>query len=283
LATNSLQREFLNLIGRSIRYEFHAGDSTWVEAPHTTGWRTMPSLVVAQIDYTALLEQPDQKPLKIKPGEAVVVAPQVRHNLTIISRRAGYSHWAHLQCEVLPGISLFYLIEPLLLFKGKQAQKIGQTCKELGRLDKEEPSLTSVVNQQALGWNLILTLLENVSVTEERIDLIRQTSRLSPVLAYIETNLANPMTHSELARMAFLSPSRFHVLFRSALGCAPYEYVQKVRLKKAQALLIRSDQSISEIGREVGHPDPFHFSRVFRQKVGISPAKYRKQMRLGSF
>jgi transcriptional regulator GlxA family with amidase domain len=156
-------------------------------------------------------------------------------------------------------------------------------CRDLGALFNKELSLTAVVKQQALGWDLISTLLQSIELKEDRIDLIRQASRLSPVLAYIEVNLASPISHEFLAKTASLSPSRFHFLFRSALGCAPYEYVQKVRLKKAQELLIRTDRSVAEIGQDVGHPDPFHFSRTFRKNVGISPLKYRQQMKFGSF
>jgi AraC-like DNA-binding protein len=278
-----LHQEFLKLIARSMRFEFHAGDSTWVTPPYATGWRTLPSVIVAQADYTAVIEQPDRPPQKIEAGEAFAIAPQVHHNITMTARRAAYSHWTHAQCEVFPGVSLFYLIELPLVFKLSRARKIGQICQDLGKLFKEEASLASVVKQQALGWSLISTLLQSVAVNEDRIDLVRQASRLSPVLAHIEENLARPISHEALARTASLSPSRFHSVFRSALGCAPYEYVQKVRLKKAQELLIRTDRSIAEIGQEVGHPDPYHFSRTFRQKVGISPAKYRKQMKFGSF
>ena len=56
-----------------------------------------------------------------------------------------------------------------------------------------------------------------------------------------------------------------------------------MRLRKAQQLLIGTDRSVAEIAREVGHPDPYHFSRVFRRSVGVSPAKYRKQTSFGSF
>jgi AraC-like DNA-binding protein len=279
----STTREFLNLIEKNFHFEHHSGESTLVGYPHTTGWRVLPTLVMAQIDYAATVEFKDGKTVRIEPGQTVSLIPGLAHNLTKVTRRAAYSHWSHIQCEVFPGVSLFYLIEPPLIIRGSQSRKIGQINHELGEVSTGEYSIASLLKRQALGWELISTLLQSVSFKEDRIDLIRHASRLTPVLAYIEENLAKPISHNLLARTACLSPSRFHFLFRAALGSAPYEYVQKVRLKKAQQLLIRTDRSIAEIGREVGHPDPYHFSRTFRRNVGLSPAKYRKQMTFHSF
>jgi hypothetical protein len=122
MATSS-QREFLKLIAKTIRIEFYAGDSTLVVAPHTTGWRAMPCLVVAQTENQAVIERTGNSSQKIEFGEAFALAPQVHHNITVTSRRPGYSHWVHFQCEVFPGVSLFYLVEPPMIFKGSHAKK----------------------------------------------------------------------------------------------------------------------------------------------------------------
>jgi AraC-like DNA-binding protein len=237
----------------------------------------LPNLVVSQIEYRGLLEQDGRTPLRIKRGEAVLMVPGLRHRATMVGWQPGYSHWSHTQCEVLQGVSLFYLIDPPPVIRGPRAERIAVINQELGAVASAELTLPSLLRRQALGWELVTTILENVRFTADRIDLVRNATRLTPVLAYIEENLARPISHDLLARTAGLSPSRFHVLFRAALGSAPYEYVQKLRLEKAQQLLVRTDRSVGEIGQAVGHPDPYHFSRVFRRQVGVSPAAYRKQ------
>jgi AraC-like DNA-binding protein len=274
--------EFLSLIERNMHFERESGESTLVGFPHSTGWRNLPVLVVAQINYDATVEMGERK-LLIEPGQTVALPPGVPHRFTKNSRRPAYSRWSHIQCEVFPGVSLFYLMEPPLVINGSRSRSIGQINHKLGELAVGERTLATILKQQALGWDLILLLLESVPLKEDRVDLMRNVSRLTPVLAYIGENLAKPITHDLLARTAGLSPSRFHFLFRSALGCAPYEYVQKLRLKRAQELLIRTDRSVAEIGQDVGHADPYHFSRTFRRIVGMSPVKYRKQMTVGSF
>jgi AraC-like DNA-binding protein len=275
--------QFFNLIEETIHFRHDSGKSSLVGYPKTSGWRTLPFLVVAQIDYVATLELEGGNTVRIRPGQTVSLEPGRVHKFTKITRRAAYSHWAHIECDVFPGVSLFHFVEPPLIIRGKRSLKIGQINHELGEISKRERSLASLLKRQALGWELISLLLRSVSLDEDRIGLIRQAFRLAPILAYIEENLANPISHELLAQKAALSPSRFHVLFRAALGSAPYEYVQKVRLKRAQQLLIRTDQSIAEVGLQTGHPDPYHFSRMFRRSFGLSPAKYRKQVAIHTF
>ena len=274
---SALSNEFLTLIEQNIRFEYQSGGSTLVGFPHTTGWRVLPSLVVAHLEYEAIVERTDEKPLKIMRGQTFAIAPGMMHRATKLDRRPRFSYWAHLQCEVLQGVSLFFLIEPPLLMTKAASARIGRLLKELAEISESASSLTSLLRRQAVGWQLILALLEKASFTRERLDLARSASRLTPVLAYIEENLARPISHQLLAQTAGLSPSRFHVVFRAALGAAPYAYVQKLRLRRAQQLLARTDRSVAEIGQEVGHPDPYHFSRVFRRAMGVSPKMYRRQ------
>ena len=219
----SSTHEFLSLIEKNIHFEHHSGESTLVGYPHTTGWRVLPVLMVAQANYAGTAEFKGGKTVKTKAGQTLSITPGLAHNLTKVTRRAGYSHWSHIQCEVFPGVSLFYLVEPPLVISGSRSRKIGQINHELGVVSAGERSLASLLKRQALGWELILALLESVSLHEDRLDLVRHASRLTSVLAYIEENLAKPISHDLLAQTAGLSPSRFHFLFRSALGSAPYE------------------------------------------------------------
>jgi len=273
-----LAREFLAFIEKSIRFEYQMGANTRLPGPHTTGWRVMPVLVVSHSDYHALLERQDREPDPLRPHQTFIAPPGLMHCATKITRRPGHSHWCHLVCDVFQGVSLFDLAEPPLIIAGRLSHRLREINDRLAEIAKTEPSLSHIVQRQALGWELISILLEKASFREDRINLIRHASRLTPVLAYIQENLAQPINHGLLARRAGLSPSRFHTVFHSALGAAPYAYVQKLRLQKAQQLLVRTDRTVAEIGQQVGHPDPYHFSRIFRRNFGVSPAGYRKQV-----
>jgi AraC-like DNA-binding protein len=59
--------------------------------------------------------------------------------------------------------------------------------------------------------------------------------------------------------------------------CTPQEYIENVRLEIAAEKMKENDILIKEIAYEVGYNDPKHFSKLFKQKFGTTPMKYKKE------
>jgi AraC-like DNA-binding protein len=106
-------------------------------------------------------------------------------------------------------------------------------------------------------------------------------SRLSVVLAFIDSHLAERITLAQLARSVRLSPAYFVAFFRQRIGATPMGYLRRRRIEVARGLLLSDDRSVEEIARAVGFADPFHFSRTFRALVGATPTAYRAGGALG--
>jgi transcriptional regulator GlxA family with amidase domain len=94
---------------------------------------------------------------------------------------------------------------------------------------------------------------------------------------WIEQNYrcSNPV--AEMTGHSGLNPRTFARRFRSATGYQPIDYVQGIRIKIAKQMLESDDASIETISSSVGYDDPTSFRRVFKRKVGLSPARYRKK------
>jgi transcriptional regulator GlxA family with amidase domain len=71
--------------------------------------------------------------------------------------------------------------------------------------------------------------------------------------------------------------------FKFATGVSIGQYLQQRRLDEAQALLRRTNLSITEVGVAVGLHDASHFSRMFREKTGLTPSAFRTAVRDKSF
>src|SRR5690606_16268914 len=67
--------------------------------------------------------------------------------------------------------------------------------------------------------------------------------------------------------------------FARAPGVTPREYVQTLRLEEAKHLLETSEVPVEEVAQQVGYEDASFFGRLFRRKVGLTPAQYRKRFR----
>lgn len=98
---------------------------------------------------------------------------------------------------------------------------------------------------------------------------------------YILLHYAEPLKISVLA--AHLGVNRCYLSdsFRQSLKLSPHEFLCHTRMEKAAELLLNTDNNIQQVAAKTGYPDPFAFSRVFKQFYGQSPRTYREQHRPG--
>lgn len=95
------------------------------------------------------------------------------------------------------------------------------------------------------------------------------------VLAHLET----PIRVEDLASMTRLSTSHFSRAFKLSFRMSPHAYVIALRLARARALMLESDEQMSQIAAACGFADQAHFSRAFRRKVGCAPGLWRRERR----
>lgn len=106
--------------------------------------------------------------------------------------------------------------------------------------------------------------------------------RLDRVITYISEHYHEKITTATLAEMCYVSEAHFCRFFKSAVGKTVTRYVNEYRVEKAKVLLLKTGESIAEIGVEVGFEDPNYFSRVFRSVTGISPQEFRNRQATGN-
>jgi AraC-like DNA-binding protein len=98
---------------------------------------------------------------------------------------------------------------------------------------------------------------------------------LTRLLALIERSFRDSPSVKELAVQAGRSRSHVLKLFRKHLGQSAKSYVLERQLREACELLLNTTMRVSEVGRAVGMADPYHFSKLFRRRVGLPPREYR--------
>ncbi len=76
-----------------------------------------------------------------------------------------------------------------------------------------------------------------------------------------------------------MSKYRLSHRFREVLGVTFRDYLLKVRLERAKALLATDDVSISEVAQMVGFNDLPHLDKAFKRYAGSSPSVYRSMLR----
>jgi transcriptional regulator GlxA family with amidase domain len=82
-----------------------------------------------------------------------------------------------------------------------------------------------------------------------------------------------------MARLSGLADRSFKRRFARATGMSPMEYVHTLRLEESKHTLETTDLPIEAVANEAGYEDASFFGRLFRRKVGLTPAQYRKRFR----
>lgn len=96
------------------------------------------------------------------------------------------------------------------------------------------------------------------------------------VREHIQSSFAAPCNLDALAKIAGVTGPHLIHLFRKHLGVTPIDYLWKTRIDHGTRLLKETGLSISEIAFRSGFQDPYHFSKVVKKQLGISPREYRK-------
>jgi AraC-like DNA-binding protein len=113
---------------------------------------------------------------------------------------------------------------------------------------------------------------KHISVTLDYKDI----RNLKKTVTVMKNDLAAYPSGEELAKIANMSPARYHLAFRKHFGTTPYEYLKEMRLNQALLLLKNSDYGISGVAAKVGYHNSGHFAKLFKSAYGIGPREYRK-------
>lgn len=102
---------------------------------------------------------------------------------------------------------------------------------------------------------------------------------MSECQAWIAEHYDSPKPVERMVEKSGLGARTFARRFRAATGYTPIDYVQALRIEEAKQVLEREQRSIDDIAASVGYEDGSSFRRVFKKRVGLSPAAYRKKFR----
>lgn len=126
-------------------------------------------------------------------------------------------------------------------------------------------------------FEIILNIYRNNQIQiKEQVRNKTEIDRVCKMLSYIEGHYMNQIQIKQIADSAFISSRECLRIFQNVIGTSPKQYVIRLRIKKAKCLLSGTAMSISEISDCCGFQNQSYFTKTFREQLGITPAKYRK-------
>jgi AraC-like DNA-binding protein len=100
--------------------------------------------------------------------------------------------------------------------------------------------------------------------------------RLRRAIEFVEANLANSISTSDISAAAGLTRMHFAAQFKAATGLRPHEYLLRRRVERAQEMLVQTGMSVVDVALSVGFQSQSHFTVVFNRFVGRPPHAWRQ-------
>ena len=189
--------------------------------------------------------------------------------------------WSLQWCHFF-GASMSLIYEKYLERGGQNVFKpeSGQTFIELLNAIYATASSNDYIRDMRINEELskLLTILMAESWhKKEQIRKVRSKQSVMPVKEYLDQHYNEKITLDDLASRFFISKNYLTRVFKEQLGMSVKDYIQVLRITHAKQLLRTTDKTAEDIGIECGFGTLFYFSRVFKEKEGISPIGYREQ------
>lgn len=104
-------------------------------------------------------------------------------------------------------------------------------------------------------------------------------NRITAAIAFMRDGLDKPIKVEDMANHVSMSVSAFAHLFKATTGSAPYQYLKRLRLDRARALLVEENQAVNEACHAVGYGSVSHFITEFKRMYGETPRSYAARLR----
>jgi len=186
----------------------------------------------------------------------------------------------HTQAAGTPEFAELLARKPPFLFL-KDTQDIGTLLRSLV-LELDGGAAPEEWFAQSLFFALHVRISRLLSETER----FRQDAGqryVSDALQYMRTNYDREIRITEVASAVNVHPAYLQRLFRKTRGLTMIAWLNRYRMEQAKMLLLTTDLPLADLCGYVGMNSRQHFSAIFREHVGISPAEFRRSTSMTRF
>jgi len=214
------------------------------------------------------------RPLPVKAGDVLIIHPGMWHDYAPDPETGWKEYW--------------------VMFNGKQARNLVTQVEiprrapiihygedkylhylftQMMEVAAESPPFSDIIHSGLM--------LQMGALIQSRLQLQReQGNREESFIRRAKQRLAHvdeqPVDMQALAHELGVSYPHFRRVFKQSTGIPPQQYLLNLRINQAKQLMEGQDMKLSEVARSVGFDDPYYFSRLFKQKTGISPSLWRR-------
>lgn len=211
---------------------------------------------------------------QIKPGTIMVTFPGVWHRYRPKLSTGWVENYIGVQGNIADKIFSHPFLDPKipLLTCGLKENIIDCYQQVFDLAQKEKPGFQMIAS--GIVIKLVGSLISYIKNKEFKGKAIED--KIEKCRFYIRQNMSEEIDFKKLAKDIGISYSYFRKMFKNFTDVSPAQYQLHLRIIRAKELLIGTSKSIKEISFETGFQSIYYFSRIFKEKTGLTPSELRK-------
>ncbi len=235
---------------------------------------------MVRVDEGEILCQVGKESLALKKGETVLINKRVLHQLSFHLRTAVVTY---IQIEMDRYTEVFRSGMYLPMnYDGILKYKIFDADSEISGIFND--IITEIQNKASCYERYIKSDIFRISAIMARNKLVptvelndnTELNKLIPVFQYIDANIDKKIYIDEVSKLLNIDKFYFCKLFKQTTGLTFIDYLNLLRLRRAEEYLLGTSQNISEIAYSCGFASLQYFNRLFKAHHKLSPKEFRK-------
>jgi len=208
---------------------------------------------------------------RLGPGSVMFVFPGVRHVYKPDFEVGWTEHWVGCRGSYADNLVAQNFLSP--------ARPVFEIGLQNRVLDLFERVLDLVRDQEPLyqirASSLILALVAEILACDRKAAQYSHSERLVQKAKFLmEENIYGEINLLAICEALGVSTSHLNEVFKSYTSMTPYQYFISIKVQKAKELLERNNPVIKEVAFRLGFKDEYYFSRLFKNKTGVSPSRW---------
>lgn len=254
-------------------YRQHPGD-------HYFTWSKGRVLDEYQVIYIAggegSFESASVRETVVHPGTILLLFPGEWHRFRPAKQTGWDEYWVGFRGEVADNLLTKKFLEtaqPILPI-GFSGEIVGLFSAIIEQTRTERPGYQPFVSGMLLH---LLGCAHSLNKQRSFSETNGVKNKMEQAIMLLRCKIDEAFTIRQIAEDLNVSYAWFRKWFKLYTGLAPQQYVIQLKMEKAKALLADSGNSIKGIAYQLRFEHPLYFSKLFKEKVGVSPDLYRKR------
>jgi AraC-like DNA-binding protein len=213
----------------------------------------------------------------IEPGHVFLLFPGIWHRYAPAPDSGWHEHWIGFDGEIARRWRQYKFISPQNpIFRINAEDTVLATfSRVMEAIRVNRPALQQILAGATANLLGLFYSAQQASPAAET----ESANAIEIAIARIQHEFASDLDIKKLAQELGVSYSWFRSTFAAHTGLSPHQYLMEFRIVCARNLLAGTELPVKEIAMQTGFGDEHYFSRLFRQKLNVTPSQWRQRSR----